>query len=610
MKTLDGISILKEKLKNVPDSPGVYRMLNDKGDILYVGKAKNLKNRLTNYTQENGLTNRIRRMVFETRDLIVVETKTEAEALLLEISLIKSLKPKFNITFRDDTTYPYILITDEESPMIRSFRGARKQSGEYFGPYPGAGAVHKTVDLVERVFKLRTCKPSVFNNRTRPCLKFDIKRCSAPCVSKISENDYKDTVQQAKMFLHGKTQEVQKHIRVRMEEASNDMRYEDAANERDRLQALMDVAGKSSALTHGFKDADVFGVFIEGGKACVLGYFYRGGVFVGTAHWYPKGVEDLDASEVLKFFLAMHYESKQPPKEIYTAYEPDEVENLSDALSLKTTYKVTIQSPKRGEKRRVLNQATENARNTLLRKQAESAGWNKQMKAFADILSLETVNRIECFDISNISGTNPVASLVVAGEEGMLKSDYRKFSIKTKNTPDDYAMMHEALTRRYGRLKKEQSKFPDVVMVDGGKGHLTTLIKTFDDLDLLDTENCPVLCCIAKGPERDKGLEVLWRYGTDEELPIEYNSPLKFMLQRVRDESHRFAINFHRQKRSKGVEKSVLDSIPNVGGKRKKALLLHFGSAEGVKGADVGELTKVDGISKALAQHIYDFLHG
>ena len=603
----DGIHTLKKRLKTVPTSPGVYRMLGEDGQVLYVGKAKNLKNRLTNYTVAEQLSTRIRRMVFQTRDLVVVETETEAEALLLEANLIKSLKPKYNITLRDDTSYPNILITAEESPQLRVHRGVQRQKGDYFGPYPTAGAVHQTVDLLERAFRLRTCAPSMFKNRTRPCLKYDIKRCSAPCVGKISKAGYVELVHEAKLFLNGKATTVQKLVRTRMEKFAAEENFEAAAQERDRLQALTTISSNRTSLTHAFEDADVFALARTGGRACVQAFFYRNGQHMGNQTFFPRETEELDDAELFRHFLALHYVNKPAQRSIITSHTVAEVAQLSEALTLSAGHTVHIHTPQRGEKRKIVEQALRNAQNNLNRKLAEGQNWAAQMAAFGELLGLpKPPQRIECFDISNISGKQPVASLVVAGAEGMLKSDYRKFKITVKDTPDDYSMMHEALTRRYKRLRDDAQTLPDIIMVDGGKGHLNVLTRVFAELELTG----PALCAIAKGEERDKGLETIFLAGAAEPLPIPYNTPLIFMLQRVRDEAHRFAISFHRQQRSAKLTKSRLDTVPGIGAKRKKALLLHFGSASGVEGAGVDELAQAEGISRTLAQQIYDWLHG
>ena len=606
----DGIDIIKDKLKSIPTSPGVYRMLNSNGDILYIGKAKNLKNRLTNYTQAEGLSNRIRKMVFETAELVIVECSSETESLLLEISLIKSLKPKYNIIFRDDSAYPYILITKQtknnnSAPRLAYHRGAKRIKGDYFGPYPDAGKVHRTIDMLERTFLLRTCKDSTYNNRSRPCLKYHIKRCSAPCVNKITEENYAELVNQAKDLLNGKSKKVQVKIQKTMEKASNEMRFEDAAIQRDRLQALAAITAKQTTFATNIGDADFLALANEAGKACVQLFSYRGNQHIGNSTHFPNAVNDETEAEILRLFILMHYEKIKAPKSIFTSHDVAEADVINTAL------KTQISTPRKGDKKTIINQALENAKNKLQHKNLQSQSWKQQLEHFSEVLGAENgISRIETFDISNISGKHSVASLVVAGSEGMLKSDYRKYAIKGKDTPDDYAMMHEVLTRRYDGLLKQSKNtlecWPNVIMVDGGKGHLNILIKVFKELGLEDSGI--ILCGISKGPERDKGYEKIWQQGKEEPIDVPFNSPLIFILQQIRDESHRFAIGFHRQKRSKTIEKSILDSIPNIGAKRKKALLLAFGSAEGVKTAALEDLAKVEGISKQLAQHIYDWL--
>lgn len=616
--THDGIHILKERVKNLPNTPGVYRMLNAAGDVLYVGKAKALKKRVTNYTQAERLSTRIRKMVFETHELIVVETATEVEALLLEANLIKSLKPKYNVLLRDDKSYVSILITHDETPLIQYHRGAKKKKGDYFGPYPSSDAVYRTLDMLERTFMLRTCKDTIFKHRTRPCLKFDIKRCTAPCVGKVNKEDYAEQVAEAKMFLKGQGNTVQKRIQSRMLDAAEKEDFERAALERDKLQTLTYINNNRSTLTNALTDADVFGLVQQGGKVAVQMFSYRGGQHVGNIIYYPRATEELSEDEIMRVFLALHYAQHHPPRHILTSHTPADVDVLQAAFSQNANYKVTLSTPKQGERLKIVQEAQRNAAQTLSRKMAESASWHSQMQVFGELLQLPTTpTRIEAFDISNISGTQAVASMVVAGAEDMLKSDYRKFTIKTKDTPDDYAMMHEALTRRYSKLMRSTQQdadplvWPDIILVDGGVGHLNTLLKVADELNLAALENPPTLCAIAKGEERDKGLEKIyqWRNGAIEQLPIPFNTPLIFMLQRVRDEAHRFAIGFHRQRRSKALTKSVLDTIPNIGPKRKKSLLLHFGAADAVKNASIEELCRVEGISKQLAEDIYSWLH-
>ncbi len=613
----DGIEYIKAQLVRLPAMPGVYRMLNAAGDVLYVGKAKNLKNRVTSYTQPERMGARIRKMVFETRELVIVETRTEAEALLLEANLIKSLKPKYNITFRDDSTYPSIVITKEDTPRVRSHRGSLKQKAHVFGPYPDAGAVHRTIDLLERAFRLRTCADSVFRHRTRPCLKYDVKRCSAPCVGKIDAEDYRHLVQQALDFLDGKGTAVHKALQEQMADAAANWNYEEAATIRDRLQALASINTAANAMTHALPEADVFALVQSGGQTAVQGFFYRGGQHVGNHTYYPKGVEELDAAETLRVFLSLHYAARPAPPLVLTSDAVADSEALAEALSYSAGRKVQLLVPQRGDRYKVVQQALKNAQNALQRRQTEHTAWAKQMEAFAEHLGRELpIERVEAFDISNISGTSPVASLVVATQESMDKRQYRKFAIKGKNTPDDYSMMHEALTRRYKRLLKDSeaglSAFPSVILVDGGIGHLNVLVKVAQELEFIDEPDCPELCAIAKGEQRDKGLEKLYHYRDGEivQLPILHDTPLIFVLQQIRDESHRFAIGYHRQKRSKELSKSKLDGIPGIGAKRKKALLLHFGSAKGVEGATVEEIARVPGISPQLAEEIYSWLRG
>jgi excinuclease ABC subunit C len=607
----DGLHILQKKLQSLPSGPGVYRMLDEAENVLYVGKAKNLKHRVTSYTQPDRLGRRIRKMVFETRDLVVVETETETEALLLEANLIKSLKPKYNVTFRDDTSYISILITDEETPQIRSYRGSRREKGQYFGPYPSAEAVHQTLEVMERVFGLRTCSPGVFRHRTRPCLKYDIKRCSAPCVGRISAQKYANQVQEATLFLQGRGSQVQKRVRKRMEAAAAAQDYETAALERDRLRFLTDVSSNRTGLSHALAEADVFALVTQGGQACVQAFFYRNGQHVGNQSYSPKITAEMAPPDILRLFLAQYYAAHRPPPVIYTNIQPADQALLAEALSVGANRKVRLEVPKKGAKAALIKQAVHNATATLNRQAAEGEGWRQQMVAFGEKLGLTMPpHRVECFDISNISGKQPVASLVVAGPAGMDKKAYRKFKVTGKNTPDDYAMMAEALTRRYQRLIKEKAALPDIIMVDGGKGHLNTLVNVMQKLDILADPTCPALVAIAKGEERNKGLENIFHWqGRIVHLTVPHHAPLIFLLQKIRDEAHRFAISFHRQQRSKGLTTSGLDVIPGIGPKRKKALLLHFGSLASIKGASEGELAMVEGISRAKAREIYAWFH-
>ncbi|HEX2858793.1 MAG TPA: excinuclease ABC subunit UvrC [Alphaproteobacteria bacterium] len=624
---MDGIALIKSKISHLPGGPGVYRMLNQKGDVLYVGKAKNLKNRVNQYTQPERMGGRIRKMVFETRELVVVSTATEAEALLLEANLIKSLRPRYNILFRDDSSYVSVLITDEETPMIRSFRGARKIKGDYFGPYPSAMAVYQTLDLMERAFRLRTCAPGFFRYRTRPCLKYDIKRCSAPCVGKIAPDKYRQVVASAKKFLRGDTQIVLADLQTQMAEASRVQDYELAGQLRDSIKAISSVSGADRPMSHGLPEADVFALVANGGKSMIQVFYYRHGQHVGNhAVMLNNEDEQVDDAETLRQFLAQHYASRIPPAQILCNLLPNDCDALAEALSISAARKVSIAMPSRGDKSAIMQQVVKNARDALARKLADGDDWRNQLMALGKLLNLQKpIECLECYDISNISGKMPVASLVVAGQTGMLRNRYRRYNIKRQDTPDDYAMMAEVLERRLARGMKEQAEalasgekcagLPDVIMVDGGKGQLGVLVKVAQQLGLFGTPDCPTLCAIAKGEERDKGLETIFIACEKEgkvdirDLPIYPGTPLIFVLQRIRDEAHRFAITFHRKKRETAISHSRLDDIPGIGPRKKKELLLHFGSLKEIEGADIHQLMKVPGLSKKLAQQIYDFFH-
>lgn len=610
----DGIHFLKKKVKHLPTGPGVYRMYNEADDLLYVGKALNLKNRVTNYTQEAGLTRRIRQMVYHTTKLEIVETNSETEALLLEANLIKELQPRYNIRLKDDSSYPGIALSpykDGLPPRLRIHRGKKPKEGWYFGPYPAASHVRDLADMVERIFQLRTCTDGFYKNRKRPCIKYDIKRCSGPCVGKVTDEAYKAQVKEAVMFLDGRSADVQKNITQNMLKAAEAENFELAARERDRLAVLAKMTTSQNVVASGLRDADIMAVLQHGGETVVQIFSYRNSHHIGNMRLFPDRVDDMPLPEVLASFMSVYYADKPIPAEIVSNVLPEGAEVLSEALSEQRGSKVTITSPKRGQKAEIVDQALKNAMAELTRKQAESKKQKAVMAEFAELLGIDgSIQRIECFDVSNIQGRQAVASMVVAGEEGMLKNQYRKFAVKTKDSPDDYHMMREILTRRYKRLLKEDPAFenwPQVVMVDGGKGHLNVLIQVFKDLGIDVPQSKVALCAIAKGEFRDKGLERIFVPGNPEPLPVEYNSPLIFMLQRIRDESHRTAIGYHRQKRAKALTHSVLEDIPGVGAKRKKALLHHFGSAAGVKKASVKDLMNVDGVSEAMAQEIYNF---
>ncbi|MFZ2587034.1 MAG: excinuclease ABC subunit UvrC [Alphaproteobacteria bacterium] len=633
----DGLELLKGKLAGLPTGAGVYRMLNGRSEVLYVGKAKNLKARLTSYTQPERMGGRIRKMVFETRELVVVETRTEVEALLLEANLIKSLKPRYNIIFRDDASYVSVVITDEPTPLIRAHRGPKKHKGTYFGPYPSASSVYATLDVMERAFKLRTCKDTVFAHRTRPCLKYDIKRCSGPCVGKIAPEAYMATVVQAKRFLKGERQEVLTHLQEQMAFKADRLDYEGAAAVRDSIKALSGVSSASTAMTHALDEADVFALVHEGGKVGVQAFYYRHGQHVGNHMFTPSYGDDVqNDAELMRVFLAMHYTSRVPPLRVVVNVMPAEHEMLMEALAVSAGRKVVLEHPMRGgDKKLIVEQAEHNARQALRRKVEEAGDWSAQLEECRGMLGLGVLDRVECYDISNTQGRQAVGSCVVAGPEGMRRGQYRKYAIKTKDTPDDYAMLREVLERRVAK-----GSLPDVVLIDGGKGQVGVALEVLGDhADVVAGK--VAVCGIAKGEERDKGLEVIWwarplRHGEQRDgisrqeqqnemttpsachddtfkivqLPIGYNSPLIFVLQRIRDEAHRFAITFHRAKRAKALVQSALDGIPRIGPAKKKALLLHFGSVEGIQNAAVEELMRVEGISRALAEVVSGWWRG
>lgn len=610
----DGIEYLKKKVKNLPLSAGVYRMYDAAGALLYVGKALNLKNRVTNYTQEKSLSRRIRQMVYHTAHLEVIQTPTETEALLLESNLIKELQPRYNIRLKDDSTYPSIVITAPEAglaPRLKTHRGKKPKSGWAFGPYPAANQVRHIADLIERLFQLRTCTDGVYKNRKRPCIKYDIKRCTAPCVGKVTETDYSQQVHEAVLFLQGHSADVQNHIKANMLEAAKAENFERAARERDRLALLAKFTTQQNAITSGVHDADVVALLQQGGQTVVQMFSYRNGYHVGNMRFFPTQIEGVPLAEVLAAFLGVYYTDKTPPAEIMCNLMPEAADLLAEALAAHRGKKVLITHPQRGQKAEIIKQAEQNAAAELARKQAESKKQTAVLAEFQALLGLEQpILRVECFDVSNIQGRQAVASMVVAGVDGMLKNQYRKFAIKTKDSPDDYHMMREILTRRYKRLLKEAPTFeawPQVIMVDGGKGHLGVLTEVFKTLGINAPQHNIALCAIAKGKERDKGLERIFVPHRPQPLPVLFNSPLIFLLQRIRDESHRVAIGYHRQKRAKALTHSVLEDIAGIGQKRKKALLHYFGSAEGVKKASVKDLMQVDGISATMAEEIYNF---
>jgi excinuclease ABC subunit C len=610
--TQAGVGVIETALQTMPGNPGVYRMLDAKGDALYVGKARNLKKRVTSYTQIARLPERLRRMVADTVAMEIVTTHTEAEALLLEANLIKRLKPRYNILLRDDKSYPWLMLTEDHPyPQIAKHRGAQVKKASYWGPFASAWSVNLALQALQRVFLLRTCTDSVFANRTRPCLLYQIKRCSGPCVGRISEAEYGKLVEQAKAFLSGKSGAVQKDLAVAMQEAAEHLEFERAAAIRDRIRGLTHIQGSDVINPASLTDADVIALHQEAGQSCIQVFFIRGGRNNGNRSFFPTHAKGDEEGAVLAAFIAQFYDDKPPPSLLLLSHAPDERELLAEALSLKAGRKVTLFVPQRGEKHDVVLHARTNAREALERKLAETAGQGKLLAAVAELFGLpETPKRIETYDNSHIMGTNAYGVMVVAGPEGFDKSAYRKFAIKGPITPgDDFAMMREVLTRRFGRSlaedpDRQSGTWPDLVLIDGGAGQLSAVSAVMAELGLADIP----LVAIAKGPDRDAGREWFHIAGRDAfQLPP--RDPVLYFLQRLRDEAHRFAITTHRNARSKKITTSELDEISGIGAARKKALLLHFGSARGVKGAGLRDLEAVDGINRATARAVYAFFH-
>jgi excinuclease ABC subunit C len=608
-----GVSLIEAALATMPANPGVYRMLDAKGDALYVGKARSLKRRVTAYTQISRLPERLRRMVSETAAMEIVTTHTEAEALLLEANLIKRLKPRFNIVLRDDKSYPWLMMTEDHPyPQIAKHRGAHGRKGSYWGPFASAWAVNQTVTAMQRVFLLRSCADIVFATRTRPCLLFQIKRCSAPCVGRISESEYARLVSQAKAFLAGKSGTVQRELASEMEQAAKALEFERAAAVRDRIRGLTFVQGNDVVNPASLTDADVIAAWQTAGQTCVQVFFVRGGRNNGNRAFFPLHSKAEEIPAVLSAFIAQFYDDKPPPPLLLVNQELPEQELIAEALTLKGSRKVDITVPQRGEKHSVILHAETNAREALERKLAESAGQAKLLEGVAQLFNLPSVpERIEVYDNSHIMGTNPYGAMIVAGAEGFTKAAYRKFSIRGPITPgDDFAMMREVLQRRFTRALKEQAEgmqsvdWPDVVLIDGGAGQLSAARETLADLGVQDVK----VVAISKGPDRDAGREWLHTEGMAPfQLPP--RDPVLYFLQRLRDEAHRFAITTHRAGRSKAIRQSELDEIEGIGAARKRALLNHFGSARGVKMAGLTDLEAAPGISRETARRIYAHFH-
>ena len=605
-----GHKVIQGYLRMLDGSPGVYRMLDADSRVLYVGKARNLKARVSNYARPAGHSRRIARMISETASMMFLTTRTETEALLLEQNLIKQLKPKFNVLLRDDKSFPNILLSDHAYPQIRKHRGAKSEGGSYFGPFASAGAVNRTLNQLQKVFLLRNCSDTMFDSRTRPCLLHQIRRCSAPCVGKISEEDYAQSVKDAQRFLSGRSTQIQETLARQMQEASEAMEFERAAALRDRIRALTTVQSAQGINPQGVAEADVIALHMESGQACVQVFFIRANQNWGNRDFYPRVGEDVAPAEVLEAFIGQFYAQKEPPRLLLLSHGIEDEDLMVDLLSEKRGRKVEIAVPQRGEKAELIEHAARNARESLARKMAEGAAQGKLLAGLAEAFGLEgPPKRIEVYDNSHIQGTNAVGAMIVAGPEGFEKNQYRKFNIRGDElTPgDDFGMMKEVLTRRFKRLQKEdpdreKGQWPDLLLIDGGAGQVSAVEEIMEDMGV---EDLPMIG-VAKGVDRDHGKEEFHRPG-QRPFALRHNDPVLYFVQRLRDEAHRFAIGTHRAKRAKSMSATPLDDIPGVGATRKRALLAHFGSAKAVSRANLADLKAVDGVSEALAERIYDF---
>ncbi|GAB4517132.1 MAG: excinuclease ABC subunit UvrC [Roseibium sp.] len=629
-----GVEVIADEVKRLPNGPGVYRMIGGDGEVLYVGKARSLKKRVTSYTRLQGQSNRIMRMILATAAMEFVVTQTEAEALLLEANLIKRLRPRFNVLLRDDKSFPNILVTgDHEAPAIVKHRGARKRKGDYFGPFASAGAVDRTINALQKAFLIRTCSDSYYENRSRPCLQFQIKRCAGPCTGEIAPEDYAGLVSEAKAFLSGRSQLIKKQLAAQMEAASADLEFERAAIYRDRLSALSHIQAHQGINPQSVEEADVFAIHQEGGQTCVQVFFFRTGQNWGNRAYFPKADKSLEEADILESFLAQFYDDKPAPRQILLSHTLEEQDLLAEALTERTGRKVEVATPKRGEKKDLVEHALTNAREALGRRLAETSSQARLLKGVAEAFDLAAPpRRIEVYDNSHIMGTNAVGGMIVAGPEGFAKGQYRKFNIKSEDLVpgDDYGMMREVLTRRFSRLLKEHPRpekpvpedgndeadgeeapaaadmpaWPDLVLIDGGLGQLTAARETLEGLGLTDVP----LVGIAKGPDRDAGREKFFIPGRPSFMLPE-RDPVLYFVQRLRDEAHRFAIGSHRARRSRDIARNPLDEIAGIGPTRKKALLTHFGTAKAVSKAGVDDLAAVPGISEAIARLVYDHFH-
>ena len=608
-----GYQVIQSYLRTLDNSPGVYRMLDAQSRVLYVGKARNLKKRVANYAKPTGHSGRITRMIRDTASMMFLTTRTETEALLLEQNLIKQLKPRYNVLLRDDKSFPNILVSGAHAfPQIKKHRGVKSEKGSYFGPFASAGAVNRTLNQLQKVFLLRTCSDPMFDSRTRPCLLYQIKRCSAPCVGHISQADYAETVHDATRFLRGDSTDMQARLAEDMTKAAEAMEFERAAALRDRIRALTNVQSTQGINPRGVAEADIIALHMEGGQACVQVFFIRANQNWGNRDFFPRVGADIDAPEVLEAFIGQFYDTKEPPRQLILSGPIENPDLMADALGQKLGRKVEILVPQRGEKAELVEGALRNARESLARKMSETATQSRLLAGLAEAFDLDgPPKRIEVYDNSHIQGTNAVGGMIVAGPDGFLKSQYRKFNIKGDGiTPgDDFGMMKEVLTRRFQRLLKEDPErrsdaWPDLLLIDGGAGQISAVAQIMAELGV---DDMPFIG-VAKGVDRDAGKEEFHRPGT-RPIALQYNDPVLYFVQRLRDEAHRFAIDAHRAKRSKAISATPLDDVPGVGATRKRALLSHFGSAKAVARADLADLKAVDGISDTIAETIYDFFH-
>ncbi len=631
-----GAALIKEHLPRLPQGPGVYRMLDRRGDALYVGKARSLAKRVANYVAIAKLPERLRRMVAETASLEIVSTHTEVEALLLESNLIKRLKPRYNVLLRDDKSFPYIHITAAapSAPLdsakrwarIVKHRGARDEGGVYYGPFASAGAVNRTLNSLQRAFLLRSCTDGVFAGRTRPCLLHQIKRCSAPCVGRVTPDDYATFIRQAEDFLSGRDPGIRERFAAEMEKASAALEFETAASYRDRIRALAHIQARQDINVQEIDEADVIAATREANQTCIQVFFFRGGQNWGNRAYFPRHDKAAASGEVLAAFIGQFYDNKTPPKLVLLSEEVPDAALIEEALSVRAGRNVELAVPQRGDKRKLLEHALDNAKSALARRLAESSSQRKMLEGVADAFRLEAApERIEIYDNSHIQGANAVGAMVVAGPEGFVKSAYRKFNIKTArpkgeagappaegtiSAGDDFGMMREVLTRRFKRAieedaERERGTWPDLVLIDGGAGQLSAARAVLADLGIDDVP----LVAIAKGPDRNAGRETFHLPdGSERQFPP--GDAMLFFLQRLRDEAHRFAIGAHRARRAASALRSQLDDVPGIGARRKKALLLRFGSAKGVAAAGLADLETTPGISKVVAKKVYDFFHG